>query len=139
METSTEIKPRTPGIVIFTAVLNFITASMFAFLTLICLVIIGFGNIMGIYERVSEEVSRYPSTSQVGVTFLFGVSAAIGFAFAVLFVAIGVGLLKGKKLAWFFQVALSVLSLLAFPFGTVLNGIILVFFFQKPVRDYFKV
>lgn len=139
MEENTAIKPRVPGIVIFTAILNFVTASMFSFVTLLCVLVVAFGNIMGLYERVSQEFSQYTSTAQIGVTFLFGISAAISFFIAVFFIAIGVGLLKGKKIAWFFQLALSVMGLLAFPFGTVLNGIILVFFFQQPVRDYFKV
>ena len=80
-------------------------------------------------------------------------SVQIGFfaaALPIFFLMIGVGLLRGKRYGWYFQVAMSTFGLLGLPLsflsgtffvlpiGTILNILILVFFFQPSVRDHFK-
>lgn len=140
-ETTAIDTQKTPGMVIFVSVLNFITAG-FAFLgMLISMVILIFGNVLGAADYVARQVSQMEAQANLsyGVNFIFiSVFLAALLVFA-LFMAIGIGLLKGKKFAWFVQVAFSILGLLGFPFYTILNGVILFFFFRPRVRDYFKV
>ena len=133
---------RTPGIVIFVAVLNFLSSILFFLFTALSLAVLVFGNIMGIYEFVQSRISHFytaPANFSLGVNVLFGIFLAVSVFFLFFFVLVGIGLLRGKKIAWYFQVALSVMGLLGFPFGTLLNVVILIFFFQSSVRDYFKV
>ena len=71
------------------------------------------------------------------------------FMIASFFLMLGIGLVRGKKFAWYLQIAvstmgllglpLSVTGLLLLPLGALLNVAILVLFFQNPVRSYFKV
>ena len=132
---------RTPGIVIFVAVLNFLSSGVFFVLSVLSTVVLIFGNVMGIYDFVTRQITQHYQTPNVslGFNFVFAGFLVVSLVFMLFFVMVGVGLLKGKRLAWYFQVALSVMGLLGIPFGTILNIVILIFFFQSPVRDYFKV
>ncbi|MBI3253053.1 MAG: hypothetical protein HYZ52_07110 [Candidatus Omnitrophica bacterium] len=138
MTEPTEPKPKAPGMVIFTAVLNFLTAAFFFFWFLVSLFVLVFRNAMGVYDFIAREYPRVMNLS-FGLTFLFGIVFVAGLFFFLFFLAVGIGLLRGEKIAWYFQVALSLMGLLGFPIGTALNGAILIFFFQPPVRNYFKV
>ena len=133
--------PRTPGIVIFVAVLNFISMAFFLFLSLISLVVLIFGNVMGIYDFVTRQIATLsPQTNlSIGFNIFFILMLIFGIIFLIFYLLMGIGLLRGKKYAWYFQVALSVVGLLAFPIGTILNGVILIFFFQPGIRSYFKI
>jgi hypothetical protein len=51
----------------------------------------------------------------------------------------GVGLLRAKKTAWFLQLLSAVIGLGFLPYGTVISVVILVTFFQRGTRDFFKV
>ena len=132
---------KTPGIVIFVAILNFISVAFFLFLSAIALVALIFGNVMGIYDAVSKQMAQFSATPNFsyGVTLIFGAALVVCLALMVYFLFIGLGLLRAKRTAWYLQIAMSILGLLGFPIGTVLNALILVFFFQAPVRDHFKV
>ena len=132
---------KTPGIVIFVAVLNFLSSGLFFIFSILSLVALVFGNVMGIYDFVTRQITQFtqPQSLSLGLNFVFGSFLLISLTFLAFFLFIGLGLLKGKKLAWYFQIAMSVLGLLGIPFGTILNVIILIFFFQPSVRDYFKV
>ena len=129
---------KTPGMVIFTAVLNFLSAAFFLFWFLVSLFVLIFRNFMGVYDFIAREYPRMMSLS-FGLTFLFGIVFVAGLFFFLFFLAVGIGLLKGEKIAWYFQIALSIAGLIIFPVGTALNAAILIFFFQAPIRDYFKV
>ena len=131
----------TPGIVIFVAVLNFIGSFFLFIASVFCLAVLVFGNIMGAYDFVTKQITQYsgqPNLS-MGLNFIIGMLLLVCLAFALFYLLIGVGLLKGKKLAWYFQIAMSTLGLLSFPFGTIISLLILVSFFQKNVRTHFKV
>ncbi len=130
-----------PGVVIFVAVLNFLSVVFFLLSSIFSLVALVFGNVMGLSEWVTRAMTQFsPSPNfSYGITFIFGAIFAVCLFFFIFFLLIGIGLLKGSKLAWYLQIAMSVLGLLGFPIGTILNALILVFFFQAPVRDYFKV
>ena len=132
---------KTPGIAIFAAVLNFISAGIFFIVTLVALVGLIFGNVMGIYERVSQSISELSTHAPltVGMNLLFMSILVFTVTFAAFYLTVGIGLLKGKKYAWFCQVVTSVLGLLGFPFWTVVNTVILIFFFQSSVRNHYKV
>jgi len=132
---------RIPGPVIFVAIMNFISVSFLAILSLIAVVALVFGNVMGLYDFVSKQMAQYAPTPNYsyGLTFIFGIALVVCLSFVLFFVLLGIGLLKAKGAAWYVQVALCVLGLFAFPFGTILNGVILFFFFRQPVRSFFKV
>ena len=132
---------KTPGVVIFTAILNFISVASFLFMSSLALLAIIFGNIFGFADFVSQQISHYSSQPNFsyGLTFVFLVILLISLLFMLFFLLIGIGLLKGKTTAWYFQIAMSILGLLGFPIFTILNAIILVSFFGAPVRNYFKV
>ena len=133
-----------PGIVLFVAVLNFIGAFFAVCWLLLCAAALFFGSALGVYQAVMDRVSHaMPAVStanfNAGISLLFGFFLVLFSLIAVLAVGVGVSLLKGKKFAWYLQVAFSVLGLFGFPIGTILNAVILIFFFQSPVRGYFKV
>ena len=132
---------KTPGIVIFVAILNFLSTTFFMLATLFMIGVLIFGNGMGLYEYVTDQITQVSPDLNVGfgLTFFFGVLLALTISFTVFHLIVGVGLLRGSKLFWFVQIALCVIGLLGFPLGTILNTVILVFFFQAPVRDFFKV
>ena len=111
-----------------------------------------YGAVWGVDDYVSKQVAQYAPNPNFsfGVTMIFGFAAAAFFSLMTFFLVLGIGLLKGKKFAWYLQVAVSILGLLSvpltllwsvftLPFGAILNIIILVFFFQPRVRDFFKV
>ena len=132
---------RVPGPVIFVAIMNFISTSFLGIVSLICLAGLIFGNIMGLYDFVSHQMTSYSAAPNFsyGVTFILGLIFAVSFGFVMFFVLLGIGLLKAKRMAWYVQVALCVIGLFAFPLGTALNTLILFLFFRQPVRVFFKV
>jgi len=132
---------KTPGIVIFVAVLNFISMAFFFFLSILSLVVLIFGNVMGIYDFITKQITTYRPQVNVSIGFnvFFILMLVFGIIFFVFYLVEGIGLLRGKKYAWYFQVTLSVLGLLAFPIGTILNAVVLIFFFQSSIRGYFKI
>jgi hypothetical protein len=138
METFPEQR-KTPGIVLFVAVLNFLSATLFFFLTLFCLLLAVFGTTLGIAESAAQRLADYQAQFNMAYGAFFLVLTAMFLAFFAFFLAVGIGQLKGKRFSWFVQIGLSVLGLLGFPIWTVLNGVILYFFFQPRTRDYFGV
>ena len=70
----------------------------------------------------------------------FALGGAVSALLSTLFhIWLGVALLKARKVAWITQVVLGVIGLLGFPLWTILNGVILIFFFRPAVRDRFQV
>ena len=132
---------KTPGIVIFVAILNFIGSFFMFLLAGICVLLLFFGNMAGLYDTVTNQIHQVYGQANlpIALNVLFGILLTAGLAFAGAYLLIGIGLLKGKKLAWYFQIALSVLGILVFPFGTVMNVIVLIFFFRQNTRTFFKV
>ena len=143
-----------PGIVIFAAVLNFISASLTGLFLLLLAAAFVFGNIAQINQLVSERFSQLSAGTHVtyGLFFILTVAIAVALTFLAFFLIAGFGLLRAKKFAWYLQVTLSVLGLLGFLSGSVLslmipaiplmalvNILILVLFFRAPVRGFFGV
>ena len=132
---------RIPGPVIFVAIMDFLSVTFLGILSLIFAVSLAFGNVLGLYDAVSKEMSRHAPTANYsyGLTFLFATILIICLLFVLFFVLLGIGLLKGKKAAWYIQVVLCTIGLFVYPMGTALNGVILFLFFRQPLRDFFKV
>ena len=143
---------RKPGIVIFVAILNFFSAVFLCLFSVFMVLAIVFGASWGVDQYVSQHMTRYASNPNFsyGLTWVFGVAAAVSLAMGIYFLTIGAGLLNRKKFAWYLQVAMSILSLLGLPLtfvtgafmlplGAVLNIVILVFFFNRRIRDHFGV
>ena len=140
-----------PGIVIFVAVLHFFSVAFFTGLSLFCVLAMLFGAAWGIDDYFTRQMAQFsPPNFSYGLTLIFGVALFVFVCFAAFFLTVALGLLKGKKFAWYLQIVFSTLGLLSFPlglvwsivvlpFGSVLNIVILIFFFQSRVRDYFKV
>ena len=140
-----------PGIVIFAAVLQFFSVVFFGFLSLGCLAAIALGSVMGMDNYFTQQASRFtPPNGSYGLTLFFAVGLFVLLCFVGFFLSLAIGLLKGKKFAWYFQIAFSTLSLLGLPLGvlwavpflplgSLLNILILVLFFRPRVRAYFKV
>ena len=137
--------PKAPGVVIFAAVLNFISVAFLSVLSIFCILALVFGNILGVYDLAARQMQA--ANLSFGFTFLFAVILLTSAVFLVFFLLVGLGLLKGKKIAWYLQIGMSVFGLLTsfvaglagISFGGVLNAALLIFFFQPRVRDYFKV
>ena len=142
-----------PGIVIFVAVLHFFTAAFFSFLSLTCVLAMLFGAAWGIDDYVTRQMSQFSAPNlSFGITLIFSAALFVFVGFAAFFMAVAFGLLKGKKFVWYIQVAFSTLGLLSLPMGffwtlaipvlpmgSILNIIILIFFFRPPAREFFKV
>ena len=143
---------RKPGIVIFAAVLNFFSAGIFFMTAAFTALAMVFGAAWGFDEYVTQQMSRLSTNPNFsyGLTLIFGVATGVLVFLAAFFLLIGLGLLRGKKYAWYLQVAMSTLGLLSLPvsllagptmlpLGSVLNIVILVLFFQKHVRSFFRI
>ena len=132
------IKPRKPGIVIFVSVLNFISAAFCAAAFIFSIIALLFGSSMNLQRTITEQ---YPQVTDLsfGFTFLFLLIFVFSAFLLAFFLFIAIGLLKGNKIAWYLQIIMSVAGLLGFPMGTVVNLVILIFFFQPPIRNYYKV
>ncbi len=140
-----------PGFVIFVAVVNFFWAALFFMLCLFMALAIVFGVVWGMDRVVSQMMAQYSSTPNFsyGLAIFFGVASSLFFVVACSFLAVGIGLVRGKAYAWYLQVAmstlgllglpLSVTGLLVLPLGAVFNIAILILFFQNSVRSYFRI
>ena len=144
METPGPVTPKKPGVVLFAAIWNFVSVTLWVIGAMLSLAGLIFGNVMGLYDYVSNAVSRFSPTPNFsyGVTFIFGMAFLMCSIFSLCGILLGIGLLKGKKVAWYFQIAMSVFNLfnpVGFPVNTGVNVAILFLFFRHPVRDFFKV
>ncbi|MBI3316298.1 MAG: hypothetical protein HYZ87_04920 [Candidatus Omnitrophica bacterium] len=130
-----------PGIVLFAAILNFISAAFMLLVSAVAATVLIFGNAVGFYDFAVRQVTQWQAGAPalLGLNVIFGILLGVSAGFMVFYMVIGVGLLKGKKIAWYFQIVLSLFGLLGFPLATVLNLVILIFFFRSSVRDFFKV
>ena len=143
------METKKPGIVIFAAVLHFFTVAIFSFLSIFCVLAMLFGAAWGFDQYFREQMTHVgPPNFSYGLAVIFGLALAVFLTFVGVFLAVAIGLLRGKKYAWYMQVALSTLSLFSLPFGlmnpvlplgAVLNIIILALFFRPRIREYFKV
>ncbi len=137
-EGAAAVRRSAPGIVLFAAILNFVGALAAA--VMVFLGILGLFS-GGVADAVSQRLEAAASQAPLafGTAFVFAFLLILGLVGLVFSLLVGVGLLRGRKFAWFIQVILSVFGLLGFPVFTVINALILVFFFQSRTREYFKV
>lgn len=132
---------RIPGFIIFTSILNFVSVSFSALFMALSLLMLVLGSASGFYTAVTQQVSQIIPTTNItlGMNLLFIAIFVISTLLTAFGLAIGIGLLKGKKFAWYAQVTMSVMGLIGFPLWTIINGLILYVFFRQDTRDYFKV
>ena len=132
---------KTPGIILFVAILNFLSAAAGFLVAILSLLAMVLGASAGIYEHITNQLAQAqpPINLSFGMTFFFMLTLVLSAAFGAYFLLIGLGLLKKKRYAWYMQVAMSVLGLLGFPVGTIINGVILAFFFRSSIRSHFNV
>lgn len=129
---------RKPGVAIFAAVLNFITATLWIGLTILLALGMVLGNTIGVFADATRTLSTGAAavTTVWGYAILFAV-LCLTLTLAACFVFVGIGLLRGSKVAWYAQIVLSVVGLLGFPVYTILNACLLVLLFRPATRDYF--
>ncbi len=134
------VSSRKPTIVVVVAILQFLSAATFALISLFSILGLIFGASWNMDQMVGKMMTEYGANPNMsfGVTVFFGVMLVICLIMAVLFLLLGLGLLKGSKASWYIQIALSILGLLAFPLGTIVNGVILFFFFKREIRDFYR-
>ena len=131
-----------PAVVILTAILNFLWAGLSFLGCVIWGIALLFGNVWGMADAVTRGLERYSATRLdvvLTVNVVFGVLLVMSFAATMFSLALGVGLLRANGLAWYFQIAASLIGLVFFPLGTVVNALILVFLFQPKTRAYFRI
>ena len=75
----------------------------------------------------------------LGLNVIFSFGLVISLFFVLYHLLLGLGLLKGKAAAWYVQIVTAIFSLILIPYGTVVSIVILIFFFQSNVRNFFKV
>ena len=126
-----------PGIVIAAAILNFISAAFSLFWAVLCLAAVLFGNTLGIMDRLAGRI--HEANIALSVNVVLGFILVIALVVGLSYVWLGASLLKGKGTAWYLQVASSLIGLFFFPIGTIVNGVILAFFFTPATRSFFKV
>lgn len=129
-----------PLAVIVVAILQFLSVATFVLVSIFCVFGLIFGASWNLDKTVGDMMAQYGANPNLsfGVTVFFGVVLVICLILAVLFLLLGIGLLKGSKASWYIQIALSILGLLAIPFGTIVNGVILFFFFRRDIRDFYR-
>lgn len=132
--------PRKPAFIIVAAILNFLSCGTVCIFMLLFGFLLVFGNLFGMMDAISNKLTTaYPEIHfSAGANVFLTIAFLFCFAFFIFFLWLGIGLLRGHKIAWYFQVGLSIFGLLGFPVGTVVNVIILFFFFQPAIRDYCK-
>ena len=139
-----------PGIVIFVSILHWLSVALFGLLSFFCLAALLFSHTLNLDRYFMDRISQIsPPSFSYGPVFVLAVLLFLLLCFTSFFLALAIGLLKGKKFAWYMQVAFSTLGLLGLPLGflgilpllplAALNIVILVFFFSSRVREHFKV
>ena len=130
-----------PGIVIFVSILNFFSAALWFFGSIFFIMALIFGNAISFYQKITSQLQERLMTQNLS----FGLNAVLSFffvfslCFAVYHLLLGIGLQKGKGAAWYVQIVTAIIGLILIPYGTVISLVILIFFFQPNVRNYFKV
>jgi hypothetical protein len=131
---------RKPTVVVVVAILQFLSAATFFLISLFSILGLIFGASWNMDQMVGKMMTQYTTDPNMsfGVTVFFGALLVICLITAILFLLLGIGLLKGSKVSWYLQIALSILGLLAFPLGTIINGVVLYFFFRRDIRDFYR-
>ena|SRR3989338_5678865 len=130
-----------PGIVIFVAILNFISAMFWLSGVLFSILFLALGQAADLFQRTVTQLNQTLTSAgfSIGLTVVCSVVGTVCAAFALFHLLLALGLLKANRVAWYAQLVSGTLGLLFLPYGTIISIVILVFFFRAPVRDYFKV
>lgn len=120
-----------PDLVVLIAVWEFITA-IFAAIGILALALVA----------LAPEAAWYPDTPYLDgnrVWVLFGISIASVFllAYIILAVSSGIGLLRGKEFGRVTAIVHGALSLPAFPVGTVIGILQIVYLMKPEAKEYF--
>ncbi len=130
-----------PGIVIFVSILNFFSAATWFFVAALFVTLLIFGNAVNFYQTLTNQLQERLASQNlsIGLNVIFSFFLSIGLIFGIYHLLLGLGLLKAKGAAWYVQVVTAIFGLILLPYGTILSVLILIFFFQANVRNYFKV
>ncbi len=124
-----------PGVVIFAMILNFFSAAFWLVASMFLLLV---GNAGMSTIAQDKNLGRVATIFMASTYFIYTF-----FVLLILFhIFLGIGLLMGKKLAWYFQVISCVTGIVTFfwlPPSLIISIVILIFFFMSNVRSYFKI
>ena len=141
MTESVNESPKKPGIVIFVSILNFFSAALWFLGAGFFIMAIIFGNAVSFYQKITSQLQERLVTQNLSI----GLNAVLLFflvfssCMAVYHLFLGIGLQRGKGFAWYIQIVTAIIGLILIPYGTIISLVMLIFFFQANVRNYFKV
>jgi len=142
--------------VIFAAILNFVSAAAWAAGALFSFLFLFLGNAIAVYQKLATELKRVYIDVSTRISWtanqpitdadyaalfntFFVVIALFCLFFVITHMVTGIGLLRARKYAWIMQLVTAVIGLGFLPYGTVISVVILVTFFQRNIRDFFKI
>ena len=106
--------------------------SAYLFFATAVLYLLGFCGSLGFAGFVA---SQEDDLAGVGV---FAFVACFVLLFALLYGAVGYGLLQLKSWARISAIVLAILALCSFPIGTIIGGVVLYFMFQEEAQQAFS-
>ena len=90
----------------------------------------GIGTMAGAFSQIPKDPE--------GI-YIFRVTVAKFFILGVVSIVLAVGLLEGKRWAWFGALVLCMIAFLKFPMGTLIGVLVIVCLFQFRVRAFFRI
>ena len=92
----------------------------------------GIGTMIGAFSQIPDY--RDPQA-----LFTFWLAVTRYFILGMASIVLGVGLLDGKRWAWFGALILSMIASLKFPTGTLVGVIVIITLFSSTVRAFFRI
>jgi hypothetical protein len=114
-----------------------------------CPTAVKFFWILGIALRTSQMLSgiatmigafsQIPTTRDPQALFHFWLTVTRFFVLGIVGIVLGIGLLDGKRWAWFGALAMCILAFLKFPTGTLVGVIVALGLLSSNVRAFFRI
>jgi hypothetical protein len=92
----------------------------------------GIGTMIGAFSQI-------PTTRDSQALFVFWLTVTRFLVMGIVNIVLAIGLLDGKRWAWFGALILSMIALLKFPTGTLIGAIVIISLFSSTVRAFFRI
>lgn len=106
--------------------------SAYLFFANAVLTLLGFCGLLGFMGLVVAQEEDLAGAA------VFGVAACFVLLFALLYGAVGYGLLQLQSWSRIAAIILAILALCSFPIGTIIGGVVLYFMFQEEAQEAFS-
>jgi hypothetical protein len=83
--------------------------------------------------------SQIPTARDSQALFVFWLTVMRFLVMGIVSIVLAIGLLDGKRWAWFGALVLSMIALLKFPTGTLVSVIVIIGLFSASVRAFFRI